>query len=63
MIEEITIKFGTELKPTQSSWKSQLYNPIYRDWFLYYSLGAGVGFLYDFVIKLNLFYRMRYGRH
>ena len=26
MIEEITIKFGTELKPTQYSWKSQLYN-------------------------------------
>ena len=25
MIEEITIKFGTELKPTQDSWKSQLY--------------------------------------
>ena len=25
MIEEITIKFGTELKPTQASWKSQLY--------------------------------------
>ena len=26
MIEEITIKFGTKLKPTQHSWKSQLYN-------------------------------------
>ena len=26
MIEEITIKFGTELKSTQHSWKSQLYN-------------------------------------
>ena len=26
MIEEITIKFGTELEPTQVSWKSQLYN-------------------------------------
>ena len=26
MIKEITIKFGTELKPTQASWKSQLYN-------------------------------------
>ena len=25
MIVEITIKFGTELKPTQVSWKSQLY--------------------------------------
>jgi len=25
MIEEITIKFGMELKPTQYSWKSQLY--------------------------------------
>ena len=25
MIEEITIKFGTKLKPTQYSWKSQLY--------------------------------------
>ena len=26
MIKEITIKFGTELKPTKASWKSQLYN-------------------------------------
>ena len=26
MIEEIIIKFGTELKPTQHSWKSQLYS-------------------------------------
>ena len=26
MIEENTIKFGTELKPTKASWKSQLYN-------------------------------------
>ena len=26
MIEEITIKFGMELKPTQVSWKSQLYD-------------------------------------
>ena len=25
MIEEITIKFGMELKPTQASWKSQFY--------------------------------------
>ena len=25
MIEETTTKFGTELKPTQHSWKSQLY--------------------------------------
>ena len=25
MIEEITIKFGTELKPTQNSCKLQLY--------------------------------------
>ena len=25
MIEEITIKFGTEFKPTQHCWKSQLY--------------------------------------
>ena len=25
MIEEITFKFGTELKPTQHNWKSQLY--------------------------------------
>ena len=25
MIEEITIKFDTELKPRQHSWKSQLY--------------------------------------
>jgi len=26
MIGKITVKFGTELKPTQVSWKSQLYN-------------------------------------
>ena len=26
MIEKNTIKFGTELKPTQYSWKSQRYN-------------------------------------
>ena len=26
MIEEIIIKFGMKLKPTQYSWKSQLYN-------------------------------------
>ena len=26
MIEEITIKFGTELKPTQNGYKLQLYN-------------------------------------
>ena len=26
MIEEIIIKFVTELKPTDASWKSQLYN-------------------------------------
>ena len=26
MIEEITIKFGMELKPTKAGWKSQLYN-------------------------------------
>ena len=25
MIKKITIKFGMELKPTQVSWKSQLY--------------------------------------
>ena len=29
MIEEITIKFGTELKPTKASWKSQLYKNNY----------------------------------
>ena len=28
MIEEISIKFGTELKPTQASWKSQLYKDV-----------------------------------
>ena len=28
MIEEITIKFGMELKPTKASWKSQLYKYI-----------------------------------
>ena len=26
MIDWITTKFGTELKPTKTSWKSQLYN-------------------------------------
>ena len=29
MIEEITIKFGTELNPTQYSWKSQLYKSLF----------------------------------
>ena len=28
-LNKITIKFGTELKPTQNSCKSQLYKPIY----------------------------------
>ena len=28
MIEKITIKFGTELKPIKTNWKSQLYKPI-----------------------------------
>ena len=37
MIEEITIKFDTELKPTQHSWKSQLYN-IY----IYIYIYAGI---------------------
>ena len=31
MIEEITIKFGTELKPTQNSCKLQLYNSKSRN--------------------------------
>ena len=26
MIEKNTTKFGTKLKPTKASWKSQLYN-------------------------------------
>ena len=30
MIEEITIKFGTELELTQASWKSQLYKFKYN---------------------------------
>ena len=30
MIEEITIKFGTKLKPTKASWKSQLYRIYWR---------------------------------
>ena len=30
MIEEITIKFETELKSTKTSWKSQLYIDIYN---------------------------------
>ena len=29
MIEENTIKFGMELKPTQYSWKSQLYKSLF----------------------------------
>ena len=29
MIEEITIKFDTELKQTKASWKSQLYTPSF----------------------------------
>ena len=31
MIEEITIKFGTELKPTQNSCKLQIYNSKSRN--------------------------------
>ena len=31
MIEEITIKFDTKLKPTMTSWKSQLYKYNERD--------------------------------
>ena len=31
MIEEITIKFGMELKPTQNSCKSQLYKKCTED--------------------------------
>ena len=34
MIEEITIKFGTKLKPTQHSWKSQLYRIVLRQHFV-----------------------------
>ena len=33
MIEENIIKFGTELKPTQASWKSQLYR-LCRGWLI-----------------------------
>ena len=40
MIEEIIIKFGTELKPTQYSWKSQLY------------MGGGLGF--NFIVGSGL---------
>ena len=29
MIEEIKIKFGTEIKPTKANWKSQLYKNNY----------------------------------
>ena len=32
MIEEITIKFGMKLKPTQYSWKSQLYTIDGTQW-------------------------------
>ena len=34
MIEEITIKFGMELKPTQASWKSQFYRFLLFFFFL-----------------------------
>ena len=45
MIEEITIKFGTELKPTKASWKSQLYNLplwLFHDKTLKQTLGLNV---------------------
>ena len=34
MIEEITIKFGTKLKPTQHSSKSQVYRIVLRQHFV-----------------------------
>ena len=34
MIEEITFKFGMELKPTQHSWKSQLYKAKQYNWLI-----------------------------
>ena len=35
MIEEITIKFGTELKSTQKNWKSQLYTHTHTYIYIY----------------------------
>ena len=61
MIEEITIKFGTELKPTQYSWKSQLYNlPLWqRSEHLSHNLGLGNLFSkikgwVDYVLQLDI---------
>ena len=34
MIEEITVKFSTELKPIKTSWKSQLYKYIFHWYYI-----------------------------
>ena len=48
MIEEITIKFGIKLKPTMTSWKSQLYKYNEKDgkerWELGFSQGKSLSF-------------------
>ena len=50
MIEEITIKFGTELKPTQVSWKSQLYK-ILNSYTLYHIFEEVMSLMY-FCLKV-----------
>ena len=55
MIEEITIKFGTELKPTQVSWKSQLYTLILLDP-LVYSYQKGGEYTREHIEEYNKFY-------
>ena len=49
MIEEIIIKFGTKLKPTKVSWKSQLYKTVYEQ----LEFGSKKVYLCSFVKKTN----------
>ena len=49
MIEEIIIKFGTKLKPTKVSWKSQLYKTVYEQ----LEFGSKKAYLFLFVKKTN----------
>ena len=56
-IEEITIKFGTKLKPTKASWKSQLY--LYYDLYYYEYFQKGVKCLDNKVLGYNLLIRPR----
>ena len=53
-LNRITIKFGTELKPTQISCKSQLYIFIYIWWCMFLHLSLHVLFLFSFYTNVSL---------